>query len=137
RIGTKRAIVLSLVIWSVVVIYASLALQSVAEFWVLSAVVALVLGGSQALSRSLFSDMIPEGREAEFFSFYEISDRFTSIFGPLIFGLANQITGSLRSGLFSLIILFVVGLAILLSVNVNLAVQEAETAHLREVETAA
>ena len=133
RIGAKRAIVISLVIWSAVVIYASLALQTVAEFWVLSAVVALVLGGSQALSRSLFSDMIPKGREAEFFSFYEISDRFTSIFGPLIFGLANQITGSLRSGIFSLIILFVIGLVILVTVNVPRAIQEAEAAHLEEV----
>ena len=133
RIGAKRAIVISLVIWSAVVIYASLALQTVAEFWVLSAVVALVLGGSQALSRSLFSDMIPKGREAEFFSFYEISDRFTSIFGPIIFGLANQITGSLRSGIFSLIILFVIGLVILVTVNVPRAIQEAEAAHLEEV----
>lgn len=133
RIGAKRAIVLSLVVWSAVVIYAAFALTTVLEYWILSAIVAVVLGGSQALSRSLFSDMIPEGREAEFFSFYELSDRFTSIFGPLIFGLANQITGSLRSGLFSLIILFVVGLAILLSVNVKLAVQEAQDAHLKEV----
>lgn len=133
RVGTKRAIVISLVIWSAVVIYAAVALKSVAEFWVLSAVVALVLGGSQALSRSLFADMVPHGREAEFFSFYEISDRFTSIFGPLIFGLANQLTGSLRVGIFSLVILFVVGLAILISVNVPRAIREAESAHLEEV----
>jgi UMF1 family MFS transporter len=137
RLGTKRAIVASLVIWSAVVIYAAVALQSVAEFWVLSAVVAVVLGGSQALSRSLFADMIPNGREAEFFSFYEISDRFTSIFGPLIFGLANQIAGSLRAGIFSLVLLFVLGLAILLTVNVPRAVREAEAAHLEEVANAA
>jgi MFS transporter, UMF1 family len=136
RIGAKRAIVLSLIIWTGVVIYAAVQLNSVAEFWVLSAVVAVVLGGSQALSRSLFSDMIPEGREAEFFSFYELSDRFTSIFGPLIFGIANQITGSLRSGIFSLVILFVVGLFILLFVNVPRAIKEAEAAHLEEVATA-
>ena len=133
RIGTKRAIIVSLVIWSAVVIYASLALRTVGEFWVLSAVVAMVLGGSQALSRSLYSDMIPDGREAEFFSFYEISDRFTSIFGPLIFGLANQIAGSLRAGIFSLVILFVLGLAILITVNVPRAIREAEVAKLQEV----
>lgn len=133
QVGAKRAIVLSLFVWSGVVIYAAAALQSVGEFWVLSAVVALVLGGSQALSRSLFADMIPHGREAEFFSFYEISDRFTSIFGPLIFGLANQITGSLRAGIFSLVILFVVGLGILIMVNVPRAIREAEAAQLEEV----
>jgi MFS transporter, UMF1 family len=137
QIGTKRAIILSLVVWSGVVIYAAVALQSVAEFWVLSTVVAIVLGGSQALSRSLFSDMIPDGREAEFFSFYEISDRFTSIFGPLIFGLANQLTGSLRAGIFSLVILFVVGLGILITVNVPRAIREAEAARLKEVGAAA
>lgn len=133
RTGAKRAVVITLVVWTGVVFYAAVALRSVAEFWVLSAVVALVLGGSQALSRSLFSDMIPEGREAEFFSFYEISDRFTSIFGPLIFGLANQLTGSLRSGIFSLVILFVIGLGILITVNVPRSVQEAKAAHLKEL----
>lgn len=132
----KRALVLSLIVWTGVVVYAALALQTVAEFWVLSAVVALVLGGSQALSRSLFSDMIPPGREAEFFSFYEISDRFTSIFGPLIFGLANQLTGSLRSGIFSLVILFGLGLAILITVNVPRAVSEAKSAPLEELSPA-
>lgn len=137
RLGTKRALVISLVVWSAVVVYAALALTSVIEFWVLSAVVAVVLGGSQALSRSLFSDMIPEGREAEFFSFYEISDRFTSFLGPLLFGLVNQITGSLRSGLFSLVILFIVGLAILIMVNVPLAIKEAEATKLAELGSAA
>jgi len=136
RLGAKRALVLGLAVWTGVVVYAALALQTVAEFWVLSAVVAVVLGGSQALSRSLFADMIPDGREAEFFSFYEISDRFTSIFGPLLFGVANQLTGSLRSGIFSLVILFGVGLAILLTVNVPRAVREAESAHLEEVSAA-
>lgn len=137
RFGAKPVLVLSLIIWTGVVVYAALGLRTVTEFWILSAVVAVVLGGSQALSRSLFSDMIPEGREAEFFSFYEISDRFTSIFGPLIFGLANQLTGSLRAGIFSLVILFVVGLVILVTVNVPRAIKEAETTHLDEVGAAA
>lgn len=137
RFGAKPVLVASLFIWTAVVVYAAVGLQTVTEFWILSAVVAVVLGGSQALSRSLFSDMIPAGREAEFFSFYEISDRFTSIFGPLIFGLANQVTGSLRIGIFSLVILFVVGLVILLTVNVPRAIQEAEAANLDEVAVAA
>ena len=137
RLGSKRALVLSLIIWSVVVIYAALGLQTQTEFWVLGAVIALVLGGSQALSRSIFAQMIPKGREAEFFSFYEVSDRATSLFGPLIFGLANQMFGSLRYGILSLIVLFVVGLGILLTVNIPRAIQEAESAHLDEVNAAA
>ena len=137
RLGSKRALVLSLIIWSVVVIYAALGLQTQTEFWVLGAVIALVLGGSQALSRSIFAQMIPKGREAEFFSFYEVSDRATSLFGPLIFGLANQMFGSLKYGILSLIVLFVVGLGILLTVNIPRAIQEAESAHLDEVNAAA
>jgi UMF1 family MFS transporter len=137
RIGTKRAIIVSLLIWSGVAIYASLFLQTIPEFWILAAVVGTVLGGSQALSRSLFSQMIPRGREAEFFSFYEISDRFTSTLGPLVFGLANQLTGSFRAGVLSVAIFFVIGLAILIMVNVPRAIREAETAHLQEAAAAA
>jgi MFS transporter, UMF1 family len=136
RIGTKRAIILSLTIWSAVAIYASAFLQTIPEFWVLAAVVGTVLGGSQALSRSLFSQMIPPGREAEFFSFYEISDRFTSTLGPLVFGLANQITGSFRLGILSIMIFFIVGIIIFITVNVPRAIREAETAQLQEVSTA-
>lgn len=132
RIGTKRAIIVSLLIWSAVAIYASTLLRTIPEFWVLAAVVGTVLGGSQALSRSLFSQMIPQGREAEFFSFYEISDRFTSTLGPLVFGLANQLTGSFRMGILSVMIFFVVGLLIFISVNVPRAIEEAETLHLQD-----
>lgn len=132
RLGTKNTILLSLVIWSAVVIYAFGLLQTTTQFWVLSAVVGTVLGGSQALSRSLFSQMIPPGREAEFFSFYEISDRFTSTLGPLTFGLANQLTGSLRIGVLSVAIFFVVGLVILVTVNVPRAMREAGNAPLQE-----
>lgn len=133
RLGAKGALILSLVLWSLVVIYAFAALRTQTEFWILGAIIALVLGGSQALSRSLFAQMIPKGREAEFFSFYEVSDRATSFMGPLIFGLTNQIFGSLRYGILSLIVLFVVGLAILIVVNVPRAIREAEAAHLEEV----
>ena len=67
KVGAKRAIVISLLIWSGIAIWAQLSLQSVPEFWLLAALVAIVLGGTQALSRSLFSQMIPREREAEFF----------------------------------------------------------------------
>ena len=132
RFGAQRTLVGTLLIWSAVVIYAWLALTTKVEFWVLGAIIALVLGGSQALSRSLFAQMIPKGREAEFFSFYEISERGTSWIGPLLFGLVNQLLGSLRFGILSLIVLFVGGLAVLLTVNIQRAMREAETAHLQE-----
>ena len=90
----------------------------------LGVVIALVLGGSQAISRSLFAQMIPLGREAEFYSFYEISDRGTSWIGPLLFGLMNQIFGSLRPAILSLIFFFIVGLITLPFVNEKKAIKD-------------
>ncbi|MCW1968160.1 MAG: MFS transporter [Anaerolineae bacterium] len=126
RVGAKNAIIISLVVWATVTIYAYGFLFTGSQFWLLGAVIALVLGGSQALSRSLFSKMIPPGREAEFFSFYEISERGTSWFGPLVFGLVNQITGSMRLGILSLIVFFVLGLILLIPVNVKKAIEESQ-----------
>ncbi len=137
RLGTKNAIIVSLFVWSAVVIYAWGALRTTVEFWILGAILALVLGGSQALSRSLFAQMIPKGREAEFFSFYEVSDRFTSSLGPFLFGITNQLLGSLRYGILSLIVFFVGGLIILVTVNVPRAMREAESARLVEAAAAA
>jgi len=124
-IGTKRAVVVSLVIWTATVTYAYGWLRTGAQFFVLGAVIALVLGGSQALSRALYSHMIPKGQEAEYFSLYEVSERGTSWLGPLLFGLALQLTGSYRIAILSLSAFFLLGLAILLRVDVRRAVVEA------------
>jgi len=129
-VGSKQSIIISLVIWAGVVIYAYFGLRSEAralEFMLLGVVIAVVLGGSQAISRSLFAQMIPRGREAEFYSFYEVSDRGTSWTGPAIFAFANQIFGSLRYGIISLIIYFIAGLILLPSVNVQKAMTDAKS----------
>ena len=130
KTGAKRALVVSLVIWSVVVIYAYGFLYDAAGFFILGVAVGLVMGGSQALSRSLFSQMIPIGREAEYFSLYEISERGTSWLGPFVFALVNQFTGSLRLAILSVILFFVLGLAILLVTNTQQAIAEARRAEL-------
>lgn len=127
-IGAKQSILVSLVIWSGVVIYAYGGMKGenrVIEFFILGTFIAIVLGGSQAISRSLFSQMIPKGKEAEFFSFYEVSERGTSWTGPLVFGLANQLFGSLRYGILALIFYFIAGLLILPFVNVKKAMEDA------------
>lgn len=125
-IGTKRAIMASLVIWIGVLVYAYAFLQTEFQFYLLGAGIAIVLGGSQALSRSVYSLMIPKGQEAEYFSLYEVSERGTSWMGPLIFGLALQVTGSnYRIAILSLIIFFVLGLAVLSRVNLRRAIEEA------------
>ena len=124
-IKTKNAIIVSLVIWSGIVVYAYAFLNSVPEAWVMAAVIAIVLGGSQALSRSLFSRMIPEGKEASFFGLYEVSERGTSWMGPLLFSIVIARTGSYRLALLSLIFFFVVGLIVLWITDTDRGVREA------------
>ncbi len=125
RIGAKKAIMISLVVWSGIVIYAYLFLNNQTQLFAMGAVLALVLGGSQALSRSLFSQMIPPEQEAEYFGFYEISERGTSWLGTAAFALAVQLTGSQRIAIVSLIIFFVLGLLLLSRVDVRRAITEA------------
>lgn len=124
-IGAKRAIIVSLVIWSVIVIFAYALLYEEWQLFIIGFFLALVLGGSQALSRSLFSQMIPADHEAEYFGFYEISERGTSWLGPLLFAVAVQITGSQRLAIVSLILFFVLGLLLLTRVDVRQAIVEA------------
>jgi MFS transporter, UMF1 family len=128
-IGAKQSIIVSLIIWAGVVTYAYGGMKgesAIIEFFVLSTFIAMVLGGSQAISRSLFAQMIPKSKEAEFFSIYEISERGTSWLGTLVFALAVTIFGNLRIAIFSLIVFFVVGLILLPLVNANRAIEDAK-----------
>lgn len=124
-IKTKNAILVSLFLWAGVVIYAYGFLHNTYQAWIMAIVIAIVLGGSQALSRSLFSLMIPKGREASFFGIYEVSERGTSWMGPLLFSIVVARTGSYRQALLSLIFFFVVGLIGLFFTNTDKAVHEA------------
>lgn len=124
RIGAKGAIMITLVIWSIIVIFAFAFLFEEWQLFILGASVALVLGGSQALSRSLFSQMIPSGSESEYFGLYEISERGTSWIGPLVFALAVQLTGTQRTAILSLIFFFIVGLVLLALVDVRRAIAD-------------
>ncbi|MEV7358404.1 MFS transporter [Kitasatospora sp. NPDC091276] len=124
RYGAKRTVLGSLVGWvaTLALGYLMPAHQPV-WFFALACMIGLVLGGSQALSRSLFSHLIPAGREAEYFSVYKVSDRGTSWMGPLVFGLAYQITGSYRSAIISLLVFFLIGFVLLLKVPVRRAIE--------------
>ncbi|MGY1638380.1 MFS transporter [Geodermatophilus sp. SYSU D00742] len=123
RFGAKRVVLGSLVAW-IGVLLAAFSLQegAVAQFYALAAVIGLVQGGTQALSRSLFSQLIPAGKEAEYYGFYEISDRGTSWLGPLAFGLTYQFTGSYRYAIVSLVVFFVAGFIALATLPVRRAV---------------
>ena len=124
-LGTKRAILLSLLGWCGIVIYAYALLHTIAQAWVLAILIAIVLGGSQALSRSLFSQMIPRSREASFFGIYEISERGTSWIGPFVFAEVVAYTNSYRQAIFSLIVFFVIGTIILMLTNTERAIHDA------------
>ncbi|MGW7418004.1 MFS transporter [Streptomyces sp. NPDC054863] len=126
RYGAKRTILGSLVAWTGTIgVGFFLPAGAPVGFFLLAAAIGLVLGGSQALSRSLFSHMVPRGKEAEYFSAYEMSDRGMSWLGPLVFGLAFQLTGSYRDAIVSLVIFFAVGFILLARVPVREAVAAA------------
>ena len=125
RIGAKKSIILSLIIWAGIVIYAYALLYEIWQLFLLGVFVALVMGGSQALSRSLYSQLIPRKNESEFFGFYEISERGTSWIGPALFAAAVQFTGSSRVAILSVIVFFVIGLLLLIPVNVRKAMLDA------------
>jgi len=127
-IKTKNAILVSLVIWSGIVVYAYAFLRTSTQAWIMAALIAIVLGGSQALSRSLFARMIPAGKEAAFFGLYEVSERGTSWMGPLLFSIVIARTGSYRQALLSLIVFFVVGLIGLWFTNTDRGIKEAANA---------
>jgi len=126
RFGAKRVILASLVLWTATVGLAYFVQEGEAgQFYALAALIGLVLGGSQALSRSLFSQLIPRGKEAEYFGLYEISERGTSWLGALTFGLVFQLTGSYRNAIFSLVAFFVLGFVLLSRVDIRRAIREA------------
>jgi UMF1 family MFS transporter len=116
RMGTKRAIFLGLAVYTGISI-GGYFIQTALHFWILAVLVGFVQGGTQALSRSLFGTMIPKSRSAEFFSFYDVSSKFAGIIGPFVFGLVSQLSGSSRLSVVALVIFFIGGGLILLTVD--------------------
>jgi len=124
--GSKKTILGGLVVWMVVVLIGYFLPEGqLVPFLAMAVLIGLVLGGTQALSRSFFSQLIPKGREAEYFSLYEACERGTSWLGTLVFGLVYQATDSYRPAIFALIIFFVVGLALLWRVDPHRGIAEA------------
>ncbi len=128
-IGSKKAIAIGLVLWMVVVtISYFLPARNVVPFLAMAVLIGVVLGGTQALSRSFFSQLIPRGKEAEYFSLYEACERGTSWLGTLVFGLLHQLTDSYRPAILALLVFFSVGLLLLARVDVRRGVAEAGNA---------
>ena len=108
RIGPRRGILIGLVVYACITVYAYF-LDSEAEFFAMAIAVGLVQGGVQSLSRSLFGRMVPEGKNAEFFGFYNMMGKFATVLGPLLIAVVAALTHNERASIISLVLLFVVG----------------------------
>ena len=118
RIGAKRGILLALIVYTLISI-AGFFMQTATHFYILAFAVGLVQGGSQALSRSLYGNMVPKSQAAEFFGFYSTSSKIAGVLGPLVFGVVSQLAGESRLSILSLIVFFLVGGVLLMLVNVQ------------------
>lgn len=112
KFGAKKLIYAGIIIYMMVCVYAMF-LETIVDFWILAMLVASAQGGIQALSRSYFAQMVPKEKSNEFFGFYNIFGRFAAVTGPFLVGIMTQLTGSTSFGVFSLVILFAIGLVVL------------------------
>jgi UMF1 family MFS transporter len=118
RMDTKNSILLALIVYAVIAVWGFF-VNSVVEFWFLAWMVAVVQGGSQALSRSLFSVMSPASKSGEFFGMFSVMEKFSAILGPLLFAFAATTFNSSRPAVLSIIAFFVIGGYLLTRVNVD------------------
>ena len=129
-IGNKKTVMISLGIWSFIVLWAfqlGILWDPKTEYWILGVLAGLVMGGSQAASRSLQGIFTPDANSAEFFGFYAVSGKFASVFGPLIYGILIALTGSVKSGILSVLLFFIIGMAILWTVDEKKGMEEKQT----------
>lgn len=116
RIGAKRAVFLGLLVYTVISIIGYF-MRTATHFLLLSGLVGLVQGGTQALSRSLFSSMVPTHKSGEFFGFFSVFEKFAGIFGPALFSLTIALTGTSRGAIISVILFFIAGALLLARVD--------------------
>jgi UMF1 family MFS transporter len=109
KFGEKQSIMFAIIVWMFILIYCFQFLSGATDFLIIAIIIAIVMGGIQAISRSLYSKLIPANKEAEYFSFYEISEKGSSWIGTMVFGLVYQMTLSYRLAILSLLIFFVIG----------------------------
>ena len=131
RIGTKNAILIGVAAYGVISIVAW-RMDDINDFYLLAFLVAMVQGGTQALSRSLFASMVPKHKSSEFFGFFSVFEKVAGILGPLLFGLMITWTGSAQTAILSIVVFFIVGGLLLWRVDVEAGQRQAreEDAHL-------
>jgi len=124
KITAKRAVYLGLIVYTIIAVGAYF-MQTALHFWMLAIGVGMVQGGTQALSRSLFGKMTPKKKAAEFFGFFDVSQKFSGILGPALFGLVGQLTGSSRLSIVALVVFFLGGMYLLEKVRLPEGIEAA------------
>ncbi|MBM7600193.1 UMF1 family MFS transporter [Virgibacillus halotolerans] len=125
KITAKKALLITLYAYVGIVILGYF-MSAALHFYLLAICVGVVQGGAQSLSRSIFGRMVPDNKHAEFFGFYGISSKFAAIFGPFLFALVGQLTGSSRLGIVSLVVFFIGGIILLRFVDIDKGVRDAK-----------
>ncbi len=114
RFGTLRMIIVAVVAYVAIVLFAAFFLQTAVEFWILAVLVGMFQGGIQALSRSYFGRLIPKDRANEYYGFFDIFGRYASVMGTLLVSVVTALTGDPSLGVLSIGILLIVGLVMLM-----------------------
>ena len=116
RLGAKRVIIASITVYAIACVWSS-TMQNANDFYWLAAAIGLVMGGIQALSRSMYARIIPRGQSAEFFGFFNMLGKFATVFGPLLMGVASVVSGSARFSILVIVALFAAGAIVLYYVD--------------------
>ncbi len=125
KLGIKKSITISLVVYSLISVVGYFMTKEW-HFLLLGFGVAMVQGGSQALSRSLVGQLMPKSKTAEFYGFFSVSEKFNTVIGPFLFSIITQITGNGRLAIISLVIFFIAGIIMLRKVNIERGVKRAQ-----------
>jgi UMF1 family MFS transporter len=132
KLGIKKSITLSLLIYTAIAVVGYF-MSEEWHFLLLGFGVAMVQGGSQALSRSLIGQLMPKSKTAEFYGFFSVSEKFNTVVGPFIMALVTDLTGDSRWGIISLVIFFIVGIIMLRGVNIERGIKQAQEEDARMV----
>lgn len=133
KLGIKKSITLSLLIYTVVAIVGYFMTEEW-HFLLLGFGVAMVQGGSQALSRSLIGQLMPKSKSAEFYGFFSVSEKFNTVVGPFIMALVTDLTGNSRWGIVSLVVFFIAGIVMLRGVNIERGIKQAKEEEARMIQ---
>lgn len=132
KLGIKKAITLSLLVYTAIAIIGYFMTKEW-HFLLLGFGVAMVQGGSQALSRSLVGQLMPKSKSAEFYGFFSVSEKFNTVIGPLLFSIITQLTGNGRLAIISLVIFFVAGIILLRKVDIERGIKQAQEEDARMI----